>query len=127
MSENERVGYGHPPIAYRFKPGQSGNPTGRPSDRRRFEDDLIRELDREATSSKTSETATQQELVARALIRKAKEGDLRAMEAIYRITQDPNADNVEAADREAEELSAIESYVVDEVERRLAAIKESST
>jgi hypothetical protein len=26
----EKIGYGHPPKAYRFKPGQSGNPSGRP-------------------------------------------------------------------------------------------------
>ncbi len=28
--EEEEVGYGKPPKAYRFRPGQSGNPTGRP-------------------------------------------------------------------------------------------------
>lgn len=27
---SKRVGYGRPPIAHRFKPGQSGNPRGRP-------------------------------------------------------------------------------------------------
>lgn len=28
--DEEEVGYGKPPKAYRFKPGQSGNPSGRP-------------------------------------------------------------------------------------------------
>jgi hypothetical protein len=27
---NERVGYGRPPMMTRFRPGQSGNPRGRP-------------------------------------------------------------------------------------------------
>lgn len=30
QDEEEDVGYGKPPKAHRFKPGQSGNPTGRP-------------------------------------------------------------------------------------------------
>lgn len=30
QDEEEEVGYSKPPKAYRFKPGQSGNPTGRP-------------------------------------------------------------------------------------------------
>lgn len=29
-SSDERVGYGRPPRAHQFKPGQSGNPRGRP-------------------------------------------------------------------------------------------------
>ena len=34
--EHEPVGYGNPPTASRFKPGQSGNPTGRPAGRKSF-------------------------------------------------------------------------------------------
>jgi uncharacterized protein DUF5681 len=30
MSTDEKVGYGKPPKAHQFKPGQSGNPRGRP-------------------------------------------------------------------------------------------------
>ena len=30
MSENEPVGYRRPPVSGQFKPGQSGNPSGRP-------------------------------------------------------------------------------------------------
>jgi len=35
MSRAEGVGYGRPPRATRFKPGQSGNPKGRPRNRHR--------------------------------------------------------------------------------------------
>ncbi len=30
QGNNRRVGYGAPPLATRFRPGQSGNPKGRP-------------------------------------------------------------------------------------------------
>ncbi len=30
LEDDEEVGYGKPPKAHRFKPGQSGNPSGRP-------------------------------------------------------------------------------------------------
>lgn len=33
----ERVGYGHPPLHSRFKPGRSGNPRGRPKGKRAIE------------------------------------------------------------------------------------------
>jgi hypothetical protein len=33
-SPGERVGYGRPPIATRFRPGRSGNPSGLPKRRR---------------------------------------------------------------------------------------------
>lgn len=35
MSSEERVGYGKPPVANRFQKGRSGNPRGRPRNRRR--------------------------------------------------------------------------------------------
>jgi hypothetical protein len=38
------VGYGRPPIEHQFKPGQSGNPFGRPKGARRFTADLLDEL-----------------------------------------------------------------------------------
>ena len=41
MSNDYTVGYGVPPIATRFKPGQSGNPSGRPKGRM----DTLRVLD----------------------------------------------------------------------------------
>ncbi len=40
---DEDVGYGKPPRAYQFKPGQSGNKTGRPKDAKN-EETILREL-----------------------------------------------------------------------------------
>jgi Family of unknown function (DUF5681) len=34
VESNERVGYGHPPKSTRFQPGRSGNPKGRPPNKK---------------------------------------------------------------------------------------------
>jgi hypothetical protein len=36
----ERIGKGNPPKVHRFKPGQSGNPSGRPKGKRNFYTDF---------------------------------------------------------------------------------------
>lgn len=43
--ENYEVGYKHPPREYQFKPGQSGNPQGRPKKNKTFKEEISNELD----------------------------------------------------------------------------------
>ena len=45
-SDDSRVGYKRPPMHSRFKPGQSGNPKGRPRPSRSFEAEFLEELTR---------------------------------------------------------------------------------
>ena len=42
--EADAVGYKHPPRANQFRPGQSGNPSGRPKGTRNFRSELREEL-----------------------------------------------------------------------------------
>ena len=74
------VGYGRPPVGTRFKPGQSGNPTGRPKGTLNLRTDLreelterirLREGDRDLKVSK-------QRAMLKALVAKALKGDARA-------------------------------------------------
>jgi hypothetical protein len=44
MSEDRKVGYRNPPKHTRFRPGQSGNPKGRPKDAKNLKTELEEEL-----------------------------------------------------------------------------------
>ena len=76
-----RVGYKRPPVATQFKPGQSGNPRGRPKGTLNLKTDLeselklpviVRENGREIKVSRQRGTV-------KVLIERALKGDLRAM------------------------------------------------
>ncbi len=78
------VGYGRPPAHARFKPGQSGNPKGRPKRTKNLRTDLVEELgefirvregDREYSVSK-------QRALIKALVARAVKGDTRAATSI---------------------------------------------
>lgn len=45
------VGYGKPPISGRWKPGQSGNPSGRPKNPSCFDDTFMKELFKTVTAN----------------------------------------------------------------------------
>jgi hypothetical protein len=78
------VGYGRAPIEHRFKPGQSGNPSGRPKDARRFAADLRDELGEivSITDGDKRLEVTKQRAIVKALVRKALNGEPRAIATI---------------------------------------------
>src|SRR6476660_2424201 len=73
--------YRKPPKASQFKPGQSGNPKGRPKVVRNFETDLDEAL-RALVEVKTNggiRRITMQKALLQTLAEKARDGDLRAI------------------------------------------------
>jgi hypothetical protein len=81
----EQVGYRHPPRAHQFKPGASGNPSGRPKKRNGLLADLSEELNRVSENGRP-EKWTQQRLILRRLVALALGGDLRAIKMILEFS-----------------------------------------
>jgi hypothetical protein len=83
MTENDSdsVGYKKPPKHHQFRPGQSGNPSGRPKGARNFKSDLRDELN-EMTSFREGGheiSISKQRALIKRLVASAIDGDARAI------------------------------------------------
>jgi hypothetical protein len=102
-----RVGYGRPPKEHQFRPGQSGNPTGRPKGARSFKSDLHDELGELISISDDNATVevTKQRAIIKTLLRLAIAGDPRAIATIVsscaRAFVEENSDEAESAEDKA--------------------------
>lgn len=74
------VGYGKPPKHTQFKPGQSGNPRGRPRGTKNLKTDLMEELGEKIVVREGEETrrVSKQRAVVKTLVAKTLKGDARA-------------------------------------------------
>ncbi len=71
------VGYGKAPEHSKFKPGQSGNPRGRPKKRRSFVDELAAEMCKPITVTENGKKKriTKQQAIVKQTMNKAMSGD----------------------------------------------------
>jgi hypothetical protein len=105
-----KVGYGKPPIRSRFKPGQSGNPNGRPTGTHNFKTDVKSTLTapvKLTRDGKPHKVSTQAAMLLR-LREKALSGDSRALDRLILLAQAYNDEELAAADR----LSADDAHVL---------------
>lgn len=81
------VGYQNPPKHTQFKPGQSGNPKGRPKGVKNLATDLCEELNEKilVTESGKSIEVTKQRAVIKTMIAKSLKGDARTMNALISL------------------------------------------
>ena len=91
------VGFGKPPRASQFKPGQSGNTAGRRRGARNFATALEQELKSRVlvTENGRRKRLSKREVIAKHLVNKAAGGDLKAMPLLLNETR---ARENEAAD-----------------------------
>ena len=87
VDEHDRdyeVGYRKPPKHAQFKPGQSGNPKGRPKKTKDFERLLDAELSQTLRIVENGETRTltKRELIIKTLVTNALKGDIRSLKLV---------------------------------------------
>lgn len=74
------VGYRKPPKRTQFRPGQSGNPRGRPKGTKNLKTDLMEELGQKIMirEGDRSHSVTKQRAVVKSLVARTLKGDVRA-------------------------------------------------
>jgi hypothetical protein len=88
-SQEDPIGYRKPPKKTQFKPGQSGNPKGRPKGARNLHNILEEELGQKVsvTENGKRKRVGKDRLMVRQQVNKAAQGDPKAFQAIARIQQ----------------------------------------
>lgn len=83
------VGYKKPPREHQWKPGQSGNPKGRPKKVRDFEKLFERELDTVVSITEHGQVrqVPKRDLIVKSLITRAIKGDFRALKLVITFMQ----------------------------------------
>jgi DNA modification methylase len=104
------VGFGRPPRASQFKPGQSGNPKGRGKGRMNFSTELERELRTSITVTENGKThkIPKQRAIVKQTVNKAASGDAKHLGVIFQ----------HARQQEAAASSAPSEYAYDSEEDR---------
>jgi hypothetical protein len=95
---NAKVGYGRPPDATKFKPGQSGNPKGRPKGSKNLATLALKHLQSMVTVRKNGRVRRMSKLdvgVTKMINRFADQGDLRLFSDLSKLLNRPEAQTIE--------------------------------
>lgn len=119
------VGYGRPPKETQFKPGQSGNPKGRPKHTRNFKTDLREELDsmiRVQEGGRDLVISKQRALVKRH-IELALNGDIRAINTLtVNISKVLGMEDIDEAEKT---LPEEDKAILERYRRRITNVDDS--
>jgi hypothetical protein len=121
-SDDSGVGYKRPPVATQFKPGCSGNPSGRPKKVRSLKDELLDELNE---SIRIQEGAGEVEIskaraIAKSLVHAAVGGNMRATTALLALFAKSLGETDQPQDQLAtpEDTEILDDYIDRELRRR---------
>jgi hypothetical protein len=121
--DDDDVGYQRPPKNTQFKPGQTGNPKGRPKNVRNFKTDLRDELSELITVRENGQERriTKLRALVKALVAAAIKGDMRAANAIVTFSTKSLAgaeDTAPTTDATNDDQDIIDAFVERELKRR---------
>ena len=121
----ERVGHCRPPVATRFKPGQSGNPRGRPRRKRHLGAVVARALSERVTVEETDgrvRRLSKLEATVKQIVDGATKGDARATKLLFALIKaDERALSEPEGGRPEGLASEADAIVIAELRRRFAA------
>jgi Family of unknown function (DUF5681) len=85
---NERVGYRRPPVGTRFRPGQSGNPRGRPKGARNLSTVIAAALSERVAVNENGRRRriTKLEAAVKQLVNRAASGEARATQLLLALS-----------------------------------------
>ncbi len=113
-----RVGYRRPPIGACFRPGQSGNPRGRPKGVRNLSTVIAAELKEKVvvTENERPKSFTKLEVAVKQLVNRAAQGEPRATQLLFAL--------LDAYERrpslpEPEGFGEADAFVMGEIVRRI--------
>jgi len=126
-NDTNPVGYKKPPKHTQFKPGQSGNPKGRPKGTQNLATDLEEELSQKiiVTEGGKQQETTKQRAMLKSLFAKALKGETRAAGVLLNLIiglEQSRTTNADSDNTTEEDLKILELY-----RERILADLESET
>ena len=109
------IGYKKPPKQGQFKPGQSGNPKGRPKGLQNLATDLQEELEQKIliTEANKSQEVTKQRAMLKTLFAKALKGETRAANVLIGLIlglEQANQNNTDGVAISEEDQAILTAY-----------------
>jgi hypothetical protein len=114
------VGFSKPPRSTQFKPGQSGNPAGRPRGAKNFATAIEEELQARVivTENGKRKRISKREVIAKHLVNKAASGDLKAIPLLLNETRLREGNHADAGPDQVFDTSE-DRNVLDSIIRRI--------
>ena len=115
-----RVGYRRPPTGARFRPGESGNPRGRPKGVRNLSSVIAAELKEKVvvTENDRQRRITKLEVAVKQLVNRTAQGEARAMQLLFGLL-DAYERRPSRPEPEPEGFGEADTFVIGEIVRRI--------